>query len=71
MNEDPYRLLATEIVVVLLKDYRRADSQHRVSLRSCPAPDAIWVNYCCLALGITSEQLIAGLTDQMNDIDAQ
>jgi hypothetical protein len=49
-----YGLLAQDIILVLLKDYRRADEQERAALRTWPEEENGCVQFCANALGIAS-----------------
>lgn len=87
MHDDPYQLLANELVLVLLKDYRRAKPTDRPALRACLTPDAPWVRYCVYATGLATpglpgtppppeltpaaQRLIAGIVAQLDEIDTQ
>ena len=68
---NPYGLLAQNIILVLLKDYRRADEAARAELRNWPDEENGCVLFCAGALGMSVEQFSARLKRQMADIDAQ
>ena len=65
-----YGLLAQDIILVLLKDYRKADEAERAELRTWQDEEKGCVQFCATALGISVEQLSTGLRRQIEEIDA-
>ena len=68
---DTYKLLAREIIIVTLKDYRRGDQPTREAVRRFVTEDSVTLVFCSKVYQLEPDALRADLLRRLQKIEEQ